>query len=59
MAGGAGGGDVVEYCSQNGWIWAENKTCKIPNRTLSADLSLEAFAATEFNEISADSCVKV
>jgi hypothetical protein len=45
------GGIVVEYCSQNGWLWAENQTCNLPNRELSADVSLEAFAATEFNEI--------
>jgi hypothetical protein len=51
MEGWVGGGDVVEYCSQNGWLWTENQTCNLPNRELSADLSLEAFSATEFNEI--------
>jgi len=53
--GGGGGGcarwNVVEYCSQNGWLWAEHQTCNLPNRELSAVLSLEAFAATELNEI--------
>ena len=28
-----------------------NQTCNLPNRELSADLSLEAFAATEFKEV--------
>ena len=51
MAVGGGRGNVVEYCIQNGWLWAENQTRNLPNRQLSADLSLEAFATTEFNEI--------